>query len=139
MLRLFLILTTFILTLEAKELVIVGDKSFQDKNVTLQEVKDIFLAKKRFLEGKKILVMNYEHHDTLRHCFEKMVLKKSSRSIERYWQKAYYRGKRPPKIVKSKAMLLTYMKEIQPSIGYLDKNQTLPDYTIILFELECQE
>jgi len=139
MIRLFIFFITFMVTVEAKDLIIIGDKSFEDKNVTLQEVKDIFLAKKRYLEGKKILVMNYEYHHTLRHCFEKKVLKKSSRSIERYWQKAYYRGKRPPKIVKSKEMLLTYMQEVQPSLGYLHKSEELPKYAITLFEIECQE
>ncbi|HHD75972.1 MAG TPA: hypothetical protein ENK95_03990 [Campylobacterales bacterium] len=138
MLRLLLFSLLFILSLEAKELVIIGDKSFKDKNITLQEVKDFFLAKKRFLEGKKILVMNYEHDNLLRECFETMVLKKSSRSIERYWQKAYYQGKRPPKIVTSKEMLLTYMQVVQPSIGYVDKGKELPAYTLILFEIKCQ-
>lgn len=139
MIRLVLFSVLFILSVESKELVIIGDKSFQDKNITLQEIKDIFLAKKHFLDGKKILVMNYEHDSQLRKCFEKMVLKKSSRSIERYWQKAYYRGKRPPKIIKSTTMLLSYMQEVQPSIGYVDKNETMPTYAITLFEIECQE
>jgi hypothetical protein len=126
-------------TVDAKEVVIIGDKSFKDKNITLEEIKDIFLVKKRFLDGKKILVMNYEYDNPMRHCFEKMVLKKSSRSIERYWQKAYYRGIRPPKIIKSTTMLFNYMQEIQPSIGYLYKEEKFPKDTTILFQVECRE
>lgn len=139
MIRLGIFFITFMVIVEARDLVIIGDKSFEDKNITLQEVKDIFLAKKRYLKGKKILVMNYEYNHTLRHCFEKKLLKKSSRSLEQYWREAYYRGKRPPKIIKSKEMLLSYMKEIQPSLGYLYKDEKLPEYTFILFEIECQE
>jgi len=140
MLRLLFFLMTFMVFLQAKTaLMVVGDKSFKDENLSLEEVKEIFLAKKRFLKGKKILVMNYEHDHSLRHCFEKNVLKKSSRSLERYWQRVYYRGKRPPKVVKSKAMLVSYMQEIQPSIGYLEKGEELPEYMVNLVELECEE
>ena len=127
-----------VISLQGQELFIVTDKDFQEENITIEEVKDIFLGKKRFINGKKILVMNYEFDHSVRRCFEKMVLKKSVRSIERYWQKAYYKGLRPPKIVKSEEMLFSYMQEVQPSIGYIKKNDNLAKYLKVLFTIECQ-
>lgn len=139
MLKLLIVFIGISWSVHAKELHIISDKSFQDRNITLQEIKDIFLAKKRFLDGKKILVMNYKYDNTLRHCFEQSILKKSPRSIKRYWQKAYYRGKRPPKIINSSKMLFSYMQKIQPSIGYVTKHENLPEYTLTLFEVTCKE
>lgn len=138
MIRLWILSIGFMVSLQAQELFIVADKNFQEENLTIQEVKDIFLGKKRFINGEKILVMNYEFDHRVRRCFEKTVLKKSVRSIERYWQKAYYKGLRPPKIVKSKEMLFSYMQAVQPSIGYIEKSDDLAEYLKVLFSIECQ-
>ncbi|CAA6824825.1 MAG: Unknown protein [uncultured Sulfurovum sp.] len=138
MIRLWILSIGFMVSLQAQELFIVTDKGFQEGNITIQEVKEIFLGKKRFINGKKILVMNYEFNHSVRRCFEKTVLKKSVRSIERYWQKAYYKGLRPPKIVKSEEMLFSYMQEVQPSIGYIEKTDNLAAYLKVLFTIECK-
>jgi ABC-type phosphate transport system substrate-binding protein len=123
--------------LVAQELVVIANKNFSNKELTVAEIRAIFLDKKRFINNEKLLVMNYKVNHTLRTCFEKKILKKSKRSLERYWRKAYYKGHRPPKIIKSTEMLFSYLENVSPSIGYTDKNNTLKKNVTILFSVTC--
>lgn len=132
-----LLMLSITLSLGSKKILIVVDKNFKEENLTLLEIKEIFLSKKRFVDGEKILAMNYEFNNPLRECFEKNILKKSRRSLERYWRKAYYKGKRPPKIVKSTKMLLSYMKEVQPSIGYIGSDELLNKGLKVVYRGDC--
>jgi len=133
----------FLLLLSMKlfsfELLVIGDKNFPEENLTIEEVRAIFLDKKRFINEKKILVMNHETNHPLRRCFEETILEKTERSLERYWRKAYYQGKRPPKVVSSMEMLFLYLNSIHPTIGYSDVNATLNQEVRVLYRVECLE
>ncbi len=120
------------------ELVVVGDKNFPEDNLTKETIKAIFLDKKRFIGESKVLVMNHEHENPLRICFEKNILEKSKKSLERYWRKAYYQGKRPPKIISSNEMLFLYLQSVQPSIGYVEFNATLDKELKVLYRIGCE-
>ena len=137
MIRLLLLCASIMLFLPSQEILVISDKNFKEENLSVKEIKDIFLSKKRFIGGEKILVMNHEFNHPLRRCFEKSILKKSQRSLERYWQKAYYEGKRPPKIVKSTQMLFSYMEKVQPSIGYVDQNASVGKELKVLYRGVC--
>jgi hypothetical protein len=123
--------------LMAQELLVVGDAGFPVENLTKEEIKSIFLDKKRFIDGKKVLAMNYEYNHPLRLCFERTILEKSEQSLERYWRKAYYNGKRPPKVVTSVEMLLSYFENVHPTIGYVDANETVDKGLKVLYKGEC--
>ncbi|CAA6807158.1 MAG: Unknown protein [uncultured Sulfurovum sp.] len=138
MIKILLVLSNLILFVTAQELLVVADKNFKEDSLTLEEIQGFFLSKKRFVEGERVLVMNYSFEHPLRQCFEKHILKKSRRNLERYWQKAHYQGRRPPKIVKSKEMLLSYMQKVQPSLGYLDSNLTRDIELKILYRGTCE-
>ena len=137
MIKILLLLASLTTLLLGQKLLVIGDKNFPENNLTKPEIKAIFLNKKRFIEGKKILVMNHEFNHPLRLCFEKNILEKSERSLEKYWRKAYYNGKRPPKIVSSEEMLFLYLERIQPSIGYVEQNMTRKENIKILYKVEC--
>ena len=135
--KLWLCMFVGLVTLMAQELVVVGDKNFPEENLTKEEIKSIFLDKKRFIDGEKVLVMNYEYNHPLRLCFERTILEKSERSLERYWRKAYYNGKRPPKVVTSVEMLFSYFKNVHPTIGYIDADTHIDENLKILYRGEC--
>ncbi|HIO95351.1 MAG TPA: hypothetical protein EYG67_00840 [Campylobacterales bacterium] len=138
MLRTLLLILLLGRLLISEEIIVIGDKNFPKETLTIQEIRAVFLDKKRFFIGeKKVLVMNYKFHHPLRNCFEKNILKKSQRSLERYWAKAYYQGKQPPKIIKSIPMLLGYIENVHPSIGYSDVNATFGKEIKILYKGEC--
>lgn len=134
---LFILFLSLQITL-SEEIVVIGDKNFPEENLTIQAIQAIFLDKKRlFIEDHKILVMNYTFNHPLRNCFEKNILHKSQQSLERYWRKAYYQGKMPPKIITSTEMLLGYLEGVHPSIGYSDLNATLDSEVKILYRGVC--
>jgi len=126
-----------VLTLHAKVLLVITNRNFPTDHVTPKELKAIYLDKKHLIKQQKLLPINYESNHPLRHCFEKQVLKKNRRALERYWLTAHYHGKQPPKVVKSKSMLLAYIKSVNGAIGYIDDNTSLPDDIKIVMKLEC--
>jgi len=138
MLKILLLLIFIMLELCSIELVVIGDKNFSENNLTIQQIRAIFLDKKHFIKEEKILVMNHKANHPLRQCFEKEILKKTKRSLERYWQKAYYLGKRPPKIISSTNMLFLYLDTVHPAIGYSDLNATFDREVKILYRVECE-
>ena len=138
MLKYFIVFISITGGLFSLELVVIGDKNFPENNLSKEIIKAIFLDKKRFIGESKVLVMNHEHEKPLRICFEKNILEKSEKSLERYWRKAYYQGKRPPKIVSSNEMLFLYLQSVQPSIGYVDVNATLDKEFKVLYQIECE-
>jgi ABC-type phosphate transport system substrate-binding protein len=137
MARVIVIISLLIMSLFSMELLVVANKDFPRYNLTQHEIQDIFLDKRHFVHEEKILVMNFEESSVLRKCFEKNILKKSKRSLERYWRKAYYQGKRPPKIIKSIEMLFSYLDKVAPSIGYSDSNTTVDNNVTVLYRVTC--
>jgi len=118
---------------------VVADESFTEQNLSKKQIQDIFLNKKRFLNGQQILVMNYESNHPLRICFQKSILEKSVSSLEKYWRRAYYKGKKPPKVIKSVEMLLSFFQTVQPSIGYMDINDSKKRNMKVLYREKCKE
>ena len=131
------LLMLFILPIFSTELVIIANKDFPKSSLTQDEIQDFFLDKRHFIIGKKVLVMNFELSSSLRSCFERHVLKKSKRSLKRYWRKAYYQGKRPPKIIQSIEMLFSYLDKVAPSIGYSDSSDTVDENVTVLYKVTC--
>lgn len=121
------------------ELVVIGSQNFPREELSVSEIRAIFLDKKPiFVEEDKTLVMNYRYNHPLRHCFEETILQKSQRSLARYWRKAYYQGKQPPKIITSTKMLFGYLESVQPSIGYSEKNATMNKGIKVLYRGQCE-
>ena len=123
--------------LHSQEIVIVADKRFPLNTLTQEEVKAFFLNKKSFIQKKRVLVMNHEYGDEIRSCFEKVILHKTKKSLQRYWRKAYYQGHRPPKVIKSTSMLLSYLYQVSPAIGYMHSTQLRDKKLKILYRTEC--
>jgi len=134
----FFMVILITLQLSSFELLVIADKQFSENNLTKEEIQSIFLDKKRFINEEKILVMNHKPDHPLRRCFEENILEKTERSLERYWRKAYYQGKRPPKVISSIEMLFLYLNSIHPTIGYSDANATLTEEVRVLYRVECE-
>jgi ABC-type phosphate transport system substrate-binding protein len=132
---LFLILTLVL----PKELVVVGNSHFPKDRLTISELRAIFLNKRETIHSEKMLVMNYHFNHFLRRCFEKNILHKSQSNLERYWRRAYYKGKRPPKIIKSVEMLFLYLENVNPSIGYSERSSIKNMNIKILYSISCTE
>ena len=137
MLRVSLLFFIYSGMIFSQELVVIADKNFPEENLTVDEIRAIFLDKQHFIDKQKILVMNHVAQTPLRLCFEEKVLEKGANALERYWRKAYYQGKRPPKVVTSMEMLFLYLDGVTPSIGYSDKNATIGRDVKTIYSVEC--
>ena len=133
-LALFLLFTHF---LNARELIVIADKNFHKDHLTEQEIKAFFLDKTHFINGERVLVMNRKYGNSLRVCFEKLILHKNKSALERYWQKSYYQGGRPPKVIESTQMLFAYLQNITPSVGYIDKKELQQHDVKVLYRSQC--
>ncbi|HIP02751.1 MAG TPA: hypothetical protein EYH01_05705 [Campylobacterales bacterium] len=109
-------------TLFSQTLYIIAHKNFPLNTLSKKEIKAVYLDQKRYINDKKVLPLNFNHANPLRNSFEKIVLEKSRNFLERYWIKAHYKGHRPPKVLKSKASVLSFIKELDNAIGYVDGN-----------------
>jgi len=109
-------------TLFAQTIYIIANKNFPANSLTQKEIKQIYLDKKRYIKGAKLLPLNYTHNSKLRELFEKTILQKSRKNLEGYWLKAHYKGHRPPKVLKSQDSVISYIKEIDTALGYVDTN-----------------
>ena len=134
----FLLLSFAIMYAWAQEIIIIAHDNFPRDHLSAKKIKAIFLNKKRFIDGKKLLAINYEFNHPIRECFEREILKKDRRSLEVYWSKAHYKGKRPPKVIQSKKMLLSYLRKIDAAIGYIDKDTDIDKKFKVLYKQECQ-
>ncbi|CAA6827857.1 MAG: Unknown protein [uncultured Sulfurovum sp.] len=137
MFKILMTLSLFISFLIPQELLVVADTNFPVQSLTKEKIKAIFLDKKRFINSQQILVMNYEYNHPLRSCFEENILEKTPRALQKYWRRAYYKGKRPPKVLKSVAMLFSFFETVQPSIGYMDANLSNDRNVTILYSVRC--
>jgi ABC-type phosphate transport system substrate-binding protein len=137
MCKIVAILLLLSILMNGKEIVVVVDKNFPLDRLAQEEIKSFFLNKKSFIKKRKVLVMNHEYNSEIRTCFEKVILHKTKKSLERYWRKAYYKGYRPPKVVKSTDMLLSYLQHVSPSIGYLERDKLDNKQLKILYTGKC--
>ncbi len=134
----WIILTLFYATyLTGDTLLIVAHQNFPADKLSPKTLKRLYLAQKYLIHEQEIFPINYTIDNQLRHCFEKKILHKNRRALERYWLNAHFQGKQPPKVVKSTAALLQYLQKIPYAVGYVDQNTTLPKTLKILYQVEC--
>ncbi len=128
---------TALLTGDTLKLKIVAHRDFPVDHISPKRLKRLYLAQKYLIHNQEILPINYTTDNHLRDCFEKRILHKNRRALERYWLNAHFQGKRPPKVVKSTAALLKYLQKIPYAVGYVDQNTTLPETLKVLYSVEC--
>ncbi len=120
-----------------RDITVIAHNNFPKDHLNAKMIKAIFLDKKRFIADKKLLPINYPFDDVLRECFERSILKKSRYSLESYWRSAHYKGKSPPKVVKSKEMLFKYIENVDMAIGYIDTKSLQDTNFKILYKGHC--
>jgi len=114
-----LVITIYlVLQLSAQEYVVVGSKSLS--SLTKTELKHIFLKKRVFLNGVKLIPLNLPTDTKIRQSFEKNILQLSRARLRAYWTKEHYLGHRPPKKQKSQQSILKFVENVDGAIGYVE-------------------
>lgn len=102
----------------ADEYVVITSKNTPE--MTLAQLKAIYLKKITFIDNVKMVPLNLGTRDKLRLKFEKQVLNMNFARLKNYWTKQHYLGKRPPLSVKSQDSVKSFIKKVDGSIGYVN-------------------
>jgi len=84
-----------------------------------KQIKDIFLMKRHFVDGKKIIPINASSTQSLRRAFEKNILKTNREQLNQYWIKKHFQGISPPIIQSSNNSIKMFIKNVDGAIGYI--------------------
>jgi len=105
--------------LQADGIVVVTDRSSTMEKLSAEQVRMIFLKKRRFWKSDKLHPLNLAPSDPLRLLFEKEVLHMSRAKLDAYWTTEHYKGVRPPYSLASVKSTILYIKKVKGSIGYI--------------------
>ena len=117
--RFLLLLAIFFCSLQAEQWVVIGHGPLTQTRLSAEEVKELYLGQKHYVEEVRIIPLNLKADDPLREMFEAKILGLSRDEIHRYWIKQHYLGERPPKVMASFEAVLRYVEAVEGAIGYV--------------------
>lgn len=95
------------------------------------QVRALFLKKRLYIDGAKIVPVNLGLNSKIRKSFERHVLKMNLPRLKSYWAKEHYLGVRPPITMKSQESVNRFLNKVDNSIGYLELKSQDSDLNII--------
>jgi ABC-type phosphate transport system substrate-binding protein len=107
------------LALFAKDYALIVNKNSSIESLTQLQVKSIFLKKNIIINDQEMVPINLLATDELREYFESEVLNMSRASLQSFWVKEHYMGKRPPLNMQSYKSVIAFVKKIDGAIGYI--------------------
>jgi len=122
MIRIGLIFIGVIVSLLAENFVVITHKDNPITTLNKSEIRSIYLKKRRFWDGTKLLALNLPPNHMLRQNFEKSILQMSASNIEMYWLKQHYKGHRPPYRLESIKSVVLFIKKVKGAIGYIPES-----------------
>ncbi len=91
----------------------------------------IFLKKQK-MSGNTVLVpINLSPTNKVRKSFEHTILGMSRNRLKSFWTKEHYLGHRPPLTMNSFNSVLSFVKKIDGSIGYVPLNEVNKEFKIL--------
>lgn len=109
----------------AEELVVIVNKANDITTLSKEDVKKIFLGKKkRFESGEKVKTADYRKGRSVRALFYRKIANKAVKDIDTYWYRLVFTGKGiPPKAFSSSGDMIEYVSENENAIGYVKVSQ----------------
>lgn len=126
------ILSVLCATLLYGDIVVVTGKNTPLSSLSKKEVIDIFLKKRVSLNGVKIVAVNLPASHSLRGLFEKSLLKMESDELADYWTERHYNGVTPPIVQQSGDGAKAFLKHVDGSISYIEREKIDSDLKILL-------
>jgi ABC-type phosphate transport system substrate-binding protein len=90
------------------------------KELSLGEIRAIFLNKISYVNDVKVLPVNLGSRDEIRTSFEESILNMKLTKLKSYWTKQHYLGHRPPITMKSQNTIKAFVKKVDGAIGYIN-------------------
>lgn len=122
MVRIILATALLFFSLEAAQFAVIANKESKiDIRLDANEIRRIYLKKRRYIDALKLVPLNLFASDPLRESFQKEVLSMSDRQLASYWAKQHYLGHRPPLTMMSVESVVAFVREVNGAIGYVPK------------------
>ena len=123
--------------IEAKAVVIIANKSANIEKISKDDLKKIYLGRKKKLSGIDIKPMDFVDGHKLSKSFRKRILRKNPAQYRQYWARLLFTGKaKPPTAsIEEETDMIDYVKDNERAIGYILK-KPLPDGVKAILELD---
>ncbi len=102
-----------------EQILIIGNKKLPADHLSRYEVKLIFLKKKLFIKGVRLVPVNLSPFNPLRKKFNKYILKMDNEQLNLYWNNMYFNGIDPPVVLSSQRAVVEFVSKIKGGIGYI--------------------
>ncbi len=122
------------MTTAIADIAVIVNTSSSVSSLTLDEVKKLFLGKKKkFPGGGKASPVEQVEGSTIRNTFNAKVLSKSGKQLQSYWSKIIFSGKgTPPDSVANDMAVKSWVITNRNGIGYIDSSQVDGSVKVIL-------
>lgn len=117
------------------DIVVIVNPANQDA-ISKADVRRMYMGKtSQFPNGIKVKAVNYDAENTIRHAFDKALLKRDSAQIQALWAKLVFTGQGvPPNVLSSSQEALEFVKANPDAIGYVSEGEVSADVKV-LFKL----
>ena len=103
----------------AGDVVLVANKTIPVSSLSKGDVKSIFLAKKKSVDGVRVKLATLKGSD-LHNQFLKAYVGKTPSQFSNYYKKLIFTGKgKPPKSMTSEAKMIAYVSRTSGALGYV--------------------
>ena len=137
MLRIILATALLFFSLEASQFVVIANKASKiDKQLDANEIRRIYLKKRRYIDTLRLIPLNLSASDSLRESFQRAIMSMSDRQLASYWAKQHYMGHRPPLTMMSVESVIAFVREVDGAIGYVPKEAVDSSVKIIYEQKE---
>lgn len=119
------------LTVQAEEVVVIGNSKNDAKLLAPNEVQDIYMGRKRsFPNGKMALPLD---HASLRPAFYEKLANRPIEQINAYWARIMFSGQAsPPMILPDDEAVIKAVTENEGAIGYIMKTSLKEHLQVLL-------
>jgi len=105
---------------EKEDVVVIGNKSVPERSLSKTEIQNIFLGKKKRVDGTSITFVTLQG-GPLHEIFLKKYLSRTPAQYKKYWKKMIFSGKaKTPKAFKTEQALIEHVEKTEGTIGYID-------------------
>ena len=117
--------------LQASQYAIVVNQKSTLEELTLKQIKDLFLMKRHFVNTHKLIPVNATSSLALRKAFNAKFLKMQEERLNEYWIKKHFQGITPPPTQSSERSIKLFVKNVEGAIGYLPLTQIDNDLKVL--------
>jgi hypothetical protein len=104
----------------AEEVWVIINPSVKHNEMTIKQVRNIFLKKTRLTDsGLRWIPVNLSPDNPLRLAFSEKLFNQLPEDLEQYWNTQYFNGISPPYVVASQEAMRLFVTTTPGAIGYL--------------------